>query len=173
MRQHFYGRENRAAFCGNTSTSMETLLHFAATLLRAWKPCCVLRQHFYGHGNLAAFCGRVSTIICSPPSFPFRPHQGVCDTPLQLAAKNLHETTPSITASPTKNGKYVGAYRIRPPHDRTRQAMESVHGKTKVCSPPSFPIRPHQGVCDTPLQFLAKYLHETTPSITASPTNKW
>ena len=63
------------------------------------------------------------TMDCSPPSFPFRPHQGVCDTPLQLAAKNLHEMKPSITASHRTNGKNVGAYRIRPPHRRTGQTM--------------------------------------------------
>ena len=121
--ERFPKRENLAALRGNTFTSMETLLRFAATLLRAWKPCCILRQHFYEHENLAAFCGRVSTIICSPPSFPIRPHQGVCDTPLQLAAKNLHEMMPSITASSATNGKNVGAYRIRPPHRRTGQTM--------------------------------------------------
>ena len=34
-------------------------------------------------------------------------------------------------------------------------------------------VRPHQGVCDTPLHFPAKYLHKLTPSITVSSTNKW
>ena len=34
-------------------------------------------------------------------------------------------------------------------------------------------VRPHQGVCDTPLHFPAKYLHKTAPSITVSSTNKW
>ena len=34
--------------------------------------------------NLAAFCGRLSTIIYSPPSFPVRLREGVCDTPLHF-----------------------------------------------------------------------------------------
>ena len=99
--EHFPKRENLAALRRNIFPSGKTLPRSVATLLRAGKPCCVPRQHFYGHGNLAALRGRVSTIICSPPSFPFRPHQGVCDTPLQFTAKNLHEMMPSITASPT------------------------------------------------------------------------
>ena len=106
--------EKLAALRRNTFPGGKTLLRSAATLLRAWKPCRAARQHFYEHENLAAFCGRVSTIICSPPSFPIRPHQGVCDTPLQLAAKNLHEMMPSITASHRTNGKYVGAQRHTP-----------------------------------------------------------
>ena len=113
--EHFPKRENLAALRGNTFTSGKTLLRSAATLLWAWKPCCAPRQHFYEHGNLAAFCGntftsletllrsvgRLSTIICSPQSFPVRPHQGVCDTPLHFPAKYLHKTTPSITVSST------------------------------------------------------------------------
>ena len=94
---HFPGRENLAALVGNVFPGGETLPRSWGTFSRAGKPCCILRQHFYEHGNLAAFCGRVSTIICSPPSFPFRPHQGVCDTPLHFPAKYLHKTAPSIT----------------------------------------------------------------------------
>ena len=99
--EHFYGHGNLAALRRNTFPGGKTLLRSAATLLRAWKPCRAARQHFYEHENLAAFCGRVSTIICSPPSFPIRPHQGVCDTPLQFLAKNSREMMPSITVSPT------------------------------------------------------------------------
>ena len=82
--EHFYGHGNLAALRRNTFPGGKTLLRSAATLLRAWKPCRAARQHFYEHENLAAFCGMVSTIICSPPSFPIRPHQGVCDTPLHI-----------------------------------------------------------------------------------------
>ena len=87
--ERFPKRENLAALRGNTFMGMETLLRSAATFSQAEKPCCVLRQHFYGHKNLAALRGRVSTIIYSPQSFPDRSHQGVCDTPLQLAANNI------------------------------------------------------------------------------------
>ena len=99
--EHFPGRENRARFPRNISPSGKTLPGSWGTFSQAGKPCRAPRQHFYKHKNLAAFCGRLSTIICSPLSFPIRPHQGVCDTPLQFTVKNLHETTPSITASPT------------------------------------------------------------------------
>ena len=98
---HFPERENLAALVGNVSPGRKTLPRSWGTFSRAGKPCRAPRQHLYRHGNLAAFCGRVSTINCSPPSFPIRSLQGVCDTPLQLAAKNLHETMPPITASPT------------------------------------------------------------------------
>ena len=112
--EHFPGRKNLAALRRNISPSGKSLPRCAGTLSLVGKPCRAARQHFYEHENLAAFCGRVSTIICSPPSFPIRPHQGVCDTPLQLAAKNLHEMMPSITASHRTNGKYVGAQRHTP-----------------------------------------------------------
>ena len=121
--EHFPWWENLAALRRNISSGGKTLPRCAGTFPQAGKPCRAARQHFYGRGNLAAFCGRVSTIICSPPSFPIRPHQGVCDMPLQLAAKNSREMMPSITASSATNGKNVGAYRIRPPHRRTGQTM--------------------------------------------------
>ena len=81
--------EKLARFQGNVFPGGKSLLGFRGTFSRALKPCCVLRQHFYEHGNLAAFCSRLSTIICSLQSFPIRSHQGVCDTPLQLAANNI------------------------------------------------------------------------------------
>ena len=126
---HFPEWEKLAAFRGNTFTSGKTLLRSAATLLRAGKACCVPRQHFYGSGNLAAFCGniftsletllrsvgRLSTIICSPQSFPVRPHQGVCDTPLHFPAKYLHKTAPFITVSSTN--KWEMRYALAVPRE--------------------------------------------------------
>ena len=99
--EHFPGRGNLARLVGNVFPGGETLPRSWGTFSRAGKPCSLSEERFPGRGNLAAFCGRVSTINCSPPSFPIRSLQGVCDTPLQLAAKNLHEMMPSITASPT------------------------------------------------------------------------
>ena len=111
---HFPGREKLARFQGDISPGGKSLLgsrgtfsrvgkacsvsgeHFpewenlprsAATLLRAWKPCCVLRQAF-NDGMLVAVVS-------------VRPHQGVCDTPLRFAAKYLHKLTPSISVSST------------------------------------------------------------------------
>ena len=42
---------------------------------------------------------------------------------------------------------YVGAYRIRP------HGGEDAHLTMVFCLPPSFHVRAHQGVCDTPLRF--------------------
>ena len=198
--EHFPKRENLAALVGNVFPSGETLLRSAATLLRAWKSCCVLRQHFYEHGNLAAFCGNTfmgiktllrfaatlqqawkhccaarqgfndkllaAIILCSPTSGRMRYAPTVGGEKLTRNDASHHRVPQRI------NSKYVGAYRIRPPQRRTCQAMENVHRKTKVGSPPSFPIRPRQGVCNTPPQLAEKNLHETMPSINASPTNQ-
>ena len=90
---------NLARFPRNIFPRGKTLLGSRGTFSRAGKPCPARGERFPKRGNLAALRGRLSTIICSPPSFPFRSHQGVCDTPLQFLAKYLHETTPSITAS--------------------------------------------------------------------------
>ena len=88
--EHFPRRENLAALRRNIFPGGKTLPRSAGTFSQAGKPCRAPRQHFPRRGNLAAFCGRLSTIICSLQSFPIRPHQGVCDTPLQLATKNLY-----------------------------------------------------------------------------------
>ena len=112
--EHFPGRENLARFPRNIFQGGKTMLGFRGTFSRAGKACRARGERFPEWENLAALRGRLSTIICSPPSFPIRPHQGVCDTPLQLAAKNLHEMMPSITASHRTNGKYVGAQRHTP-----------------------------------------------------------
>ena len=103
--EHFPKRGNLARFPRDIFPSGETLLAFRGTFSRAGKPCPAPGEHFLKRGNLAALRGRLSTIICSPPSFPIRPHQGVCDTPLQLAAKNSREMMPSITVSHRTNGK--------------------------------------------------------------------
>ena len=118
LRQHFYEREKLAAFCGNTFTSGKSLLRFAATFLRAWKPCCAPRQHYYEPGNLAAFCGRLSTIVCLSQSFPFAHIRAYAIRPYTFRRNTytkLHHPSPCLQRT---NGKYVGAYRIRPPRRR-------------------------------------------------------
>ena len=154
--EHFPGREKLAALVGNVFPGGKSLPRSAATLLWAWKPCCVLRQGF--NDDLLT-----AIIPCSLTSGRMRYAPTV-------GGKKLSQTDATHHRIPQRtNSKYVGAYRIRPPHKRTCQAMENAHGKTKVYSPPSFPIRSHQGVCDTPLQLAAKNLHEMTPAFTASP----
>ena len=119
--------------------------------------------------NLAAFCGRLSTIIYSPPSFPVRSPQGVCDTPLHFLANKI-----SYACRRHFPFALVRAYAIRPyifwqtrynmpaaviPCSLTSGRMRyapTIFGKqTIICLPPSFPVRLREGVCDTPLQFLA------------------
>ena len=94
--------------------------------------------------NLAAFYGRLSTTICPPPSFPVRSPQGVCDTPLHFLANKLSYACCRHSCSLTSG--------------RMRYAPTFFGKQTIICPPPSFPVRSHQGVCDTPLQFLANKL---------------
>ena len=64
------------------------------------------------HAKKMGFHGK--TKVCSPPSFLVRSHQGVCDTPLRLAAKTFTNQCHPSPHPQRINGKYVGAYRIRP-----------------------------------------------------------
>ena len=87
------------------------------------KPCRVLRQAFNDNMPAAVIsCSLTSgrmryaptffgkqTIICPPPSFPVRSHQGVCDTPLQFLANKL-----SYACRRHFLFAYVRAYAIRP-----------------------------------------------------------
>ena len=109
--EHFPKRGKLARFPRDTFPGGKTLLGFRGTFPQAGKPCSVSEEHFPKRENLArfqgnispggkylaAFYGRLSTIVCSSQSFPVRPHQGVCDTPLHFPAKYLHKTAPSIT----------------------------------------------------------------------------
>ena len=82
--------ENLARFPRNIFPDGKSLPGFRGTFSQAGKPCPARGERLPGREKLAALCGRLSTIICSPPSSPIRPHQGVCDTPLQFLAKYLH-----------------------------------------------------------------------------------
>ena len=89
---------------------------------------------------------------------PLRSHQGVCDTPLQFLAekrgnvhrKSISKHSKSRPSHPRIIGKYVGAQRHTPSRKRTMTSI--IHA---VQLRQHFPLRSHQGVCDTPLQFLA------------------
>ena len=142
---HFPGRENLARFPRDISPGGKTLLGFRGTFSRAGKPCSVSEEHFPEWENLARFPRDIS-----PGGKTLLGSRGT----FSQAGKPC----------PARGERFPG-----------REKLAALRGRlsTIICSPPSFPIRPHQGVCDTPLQFLAKYLHETTPSITVSPTNKW
>ena len=91
--------------------------------------------------------------------FPLRSHQGVCDTPLQFLAekrgnahrKSISKHSKSRPSHPRNIGKYVGAQRHTPSRERT---MTSIIYEVQLRQ--HFPLRSHQGVCDTPLQFLAE-----------------
>ena len=91
--------------------------------------------------------------------FPLRSHQGVCDTPLQFLAekrgnahrKSISKHSKSRPSHPRNIGKYVGAQRHTPSRRRT---MTSIIYEVQLRQP--IPLRSHQGVCNTPLQFLAE-----------------
>ena len=87
--EHFPGRENLAAFRGNIFPDGKTLPRSGGTFFQTGKPCRVPGEHFPRQENLARFQGRLSPIICSLLSFPVRPPQGVCDTPLQFLRENF------------------------------------------------------------------------------------
>ena len=74
--EHFPRRENLAALRRNIFPGGESLPRSAGTFSQAGKPRRAPREHFPRREKLAALRGRLSTIICSPPSFPIRPHQG-------------------------------------------------------------------------------------------------
>ena len=61
---------------GTFSQAGKSLPRSAGTFSQAGKPRRAPREHFPRREKLAALRGRLSTIICSPPSFPIRPHQG-------------------------------------------------------------------------------------------------
>ena len=103
--EHFPRRENLAALRGNIFPSGETLPRSRGTFSLAGKPCHNL--FLFAHVRAYAirpysFCGKLSTNFSYslssgrmryaptvfagnfPRSFPVRPLQGVCDTPLHL-----------------------------------------------------------------------------------------
>ena len=131
LRQHFFERENLAAFCGNTFTSGKTSLRSAATLLQAGKPCRAPREHFPRREKLAALRRNI---------FP--------------GGKSL----PRCAATLLQAGKPCCVLRQ---HFYGHGNLAAFCGRlsTIIYSLPSFPVRSHQGVCDTPLHFWAKNLY--------------
>ena len=143
--EHFPRQENLAPFPRDISPGGETLPGSWGTFSQAGKPCPARGEHFPRREKLARFRGNV---------FPGG------------------ETLPRCAGTFPQAGKPC---RAAQEHFPRRGNLAALRGRlsTIICSPPSFLVRPRQGVCDTPLQFLAKYLHEMMPSITAPPTNQW
>ena len=153
--EHFPGREKFAALVGNIFPGGETLPGSWGTFSQAGKPCRAARQAF--NDNMLA---AIISLFAHIRAYAIRPYSFWRNT-----YTKRHHPSPYPQRI---NGKYVGAYRIRPSHERTCQAMGTITEIRWIARRHHFPFRPHQGVCDTPLQFLAKYLHEMMPSITAS-----
>ena len=65
--------------------------------------------------------------------------------------KSISKHSKSRPSHPRNIGKYVGAQRHTPSRERT---MTSIIYEVQLRQ--HFPLRSHQGVCDTPLQFLAE-----------------
>ena len=91
--------------------------------------------------------------------FPFAHIRAYALAPLQFLAEkrgNAHRKSrskhsKSRPSHPRNIGKYVGAQRHTPSRERT---MTSIIYEVQLRQ--HFPLRSHQGVCDTPLQFLAE-----------------
>ena len=109
--------------------------------------------------------------------FIFAGVEGVCHTPLQFLAEDF--SYGDILAWPTHYGprrtigKYVGAYRIRPPRERTITSSPFA----RMDALPIFIFAAVEGVCDTPLQFLAEdflfWGYSRMAYTQRSPANYW
>ena len=180
--ERFPGREKLARFRGNVFPGGETLPRCAGTFSQAGKPCRAAQEHFPKRENLAAlrrniFPGGKTLPRCAAGfqrsyvrrRLPLFAHiRAYAIRPYSFWRNTKYKRHHPSPYPQRINGKYVGAYRIRPPHGRTCRAMGNFHGNAMVCSLLSFPVRPHQGVCDTPLQLAAKNSREMMPSITVS-----
>ena len=124
--EHFPGRENHARFPRNIFQGGESLPRSWGTFSRVGKPCRAARQAF--NDNLLA-----AVIPYSPTSGRIRYAPTVYGEKL-TRNDAIHHRTP-----PTKNGKYVGAYRIRPDVGE--------RGKTAASNPSLFRESPHCLTC--------------------------
>ena len=153
LRQHLLAWENLAAFRGNIFPGGETLPRYGETFSQAGKPCRVPGEHFPRRENLAALRGNI---------FPSGETLPRSRGTFSLAGKPCHNLF--LFA-------HVRAYAIRPysfcgklstnfscslTSERMRYAPTVFAGNF----PLTFPIRSHQGVCDTPLQFLRETFHD-------------
>ena len=88
--------------------------------------------------------------------FIFAAVEGVCDTPLQFLTKYFSywesTLTPCERNLPSIERTGVGAYRIRPSHERTTSSGPFAWNDALTI----FIFAAVEGVCDTPLQFLAE-----------------
>ena len=88
--------------------------------------------------------------------FIFAGVEGVCDTPLQFLANYFpywgSSFTPCERSLPRIERTGVGAYRIRPSRERTTPSSPFAKNYTLTI----FIFAAMEGVCDTPLQFLAE-----------------
>ena len=127
--EHFPEGENLARFQGNIFPGGETLPGSWGTFSQAGKPCSVPGERFPEWENLARLQGNI---------FPGG------------------KTLPGSWGTFSRAGKPCPA---RGEHFPGRGKLAALRGRlsTIICSPPSSTVRSYQGVCDTPLQFLAKY----------------
>ena len=90
----------------------------------------------------------------------FRPHQGVCDTPLHLFDENLALLGDGWASFPPTSGRM----RYAPTLVLLKSGLDWGMGEPR--------LRSYQGVCDTPLHLAAKtYRKRHRQKLT--PTNKW
>ena len=127
--EHFPGREKLARFPRNISPGGKTLPGSWGTFSQAGKACSARGEHFPKREKLARLQGNI---------FPGG------------------KTLPGSWGTFSRAGKPCPA---RGEHFPGRGNLAALRGRlsTIICSPPSSTVRSYQGVCDTPLQFLAKY----------------
>ena len=115
-RQHFQERKNLAAFRGNISRGVKTLLRSAADFQRQYG-----RRHRFQFAHIRAYA--------------IRPYNWRRKTNTKR-----HDASPYPQRT---KGKYVGAYRIRPPHERIWPTKElfimKLTGKTLLGFRGTFP----------------------------------
>ena len=132
----------------------------------SFKPCerSLPRIERTGVGAYRIRPSREQTTPSSPyarmvafPIFIFAAMEGVSDTPLQFLAEDFSYgdilAWHTNSASRQMIGKYVGAYRIRPSRERTTSSSPFAWMDALTI----FIFAAVEGVCDTPLQFLAKF----------------
>ena len=142
--ERFPGRENLAALVGNVFPGGKSLPRSWGTFSRAGKPCRARGEHFPRRENLAALVGNI---------FPGG------------------ETLPRSWGTFSQAGKPCRATRQHF-YGHGNHAAFCGRVSTTICSPPSFPVRSHQGVSHTPRQLAAKNFHKPMPPITASPNEQ-
>ena len=148
--EHFPGRGNLAAIVGNVFPSGKTLSRSWGTFSRTGKPCRARGERFPERGNLAALRGNTFTSM---------------ETMLRFAAgfqRQFAHRHHSLFA-------HIRAYRIRPPHGRTRQKI-GISRKNESMLAAIIPRSPLQLAAKNKIKLMGKIAKE---GVTSTPSFAW